>query len=222
MNKKMYAQKSPGNFKRQHLIRFLIILALIAGAAAYFYVSTGPREQQQVDAAPGEPTLNEVPPPVQTTAMDGGSANSAGSGYLPQSAADETEQATDLVCAPAEAFELFYANFKADEELRIERTRFPLIKRVFSGAGDEQTEEVFEIRKEQILSRDELVYLDTQSASGYSEGIFANDPAQIDIATGPEDSDPLTIHKFQQASGCWFLYEFISYEYSGSNNILAL
>jgi hypothetical protein len=218
----MSTEKFPNKNKRPGFIRFLIALALIAGGAVYFYGPAGPQEPAQADAVPSGAAI-EAAPPVQMTAVDGGSANNAASGYPPQSAADDTEQAAaELVCAPAEAFELFYANFKADEELRITRTRFPLIKRVFSGAGEDQTEEVFEIRKEQVLSRDELVYLNTQSAAGYSEGIFANDPAQIDIATGPEDSDPLTVHKFQQASGCWFLYEFISYEYSGSNNILAL
>jgi hypothetical protein len=213
----MSAEKSPGKNKGSRFIRFLFVSALIAGVAAYLYVPAGPRELPQADAAPLEPAIEE---PLQELTQ------SAPENYAPAGAVDEAdmsrEPAVAVNCAPAEAFELFYANFKADEELRFARTRFPLLKRVFSGAGEEQTEEVLEIRKEQVLSRDEMVYLDTVSASGYSEGIFANDPAQIDIRTGPEDGDPLTIHKFQQESGCWFLYEFISYEYSGSNTILAL
>ena len=195
---------------------FLAALVLIAGVAVYLYFPS--EEPPQADAAPGAPAIQEQSPPLQM--------ESTQQSYIPAAAASGADEAqetpVEVSCQPAEAFEIFYANFKADEELRFARTRFPLVKRVFSGAGEEQTEEVFEIRKEQVLSRDEMVYLDTMSASGYSEGIFANDPAQIDIATGPEDSDPLTVHKFQQTSGCWFLYEFISYEYSGSNSILAL
>jgi hypothetical protein len=213
----MPAEKSPSKNKGSRLIRFLILAALIAGVAVYLYVPAGSKDLPQVEAAPGEAVIQEpVTEQIENTQQS----------YVPEHAANAAdvaqEAAVEISCAPAEAFEIFYANFKADEELRFARTRFPLLKRVFSGAGEEQTEEVFEIRKEQILSRDEMVYLDTVSASGYSEGIFANDPAQIDIRTGPEDSDPLTIHKFQQEAGCWFLYEFISYEYSGSNTILAL
>jgi glutaredoxin len=132
------------------------------------------------------------------------------------------EAVTEANCVPAEVFEDFYAAFKADEEFKFERTRFPLRKRVFSGSGSRQTEEVFAIEKDQILAKDELVYLDQMSASSYSEGIYMNDESQVDIRTGPEDLDPLTIHRFHSVSGCWFLYEFVSYEYSGSTNILAL
>lgn len=215
----MPAAQSPNKNTGSRIIRFVIVLALIAGAA-YLYVPAGSKDLPAVDAAPGAPAMQAEP---ATEQMQGSQESyaTAGAGAVDGASAVE-EAAVDLSCVPAEAFEIFYANFKADEELRFARTRFPLLKRVFSGAGEEQTEEVFQIEKEQVLSRDEMVYLDTMSASGYSEGIFANDPAQIDIQTGPEDSDPLTIHKFQQEAGCWFLYEFISYEYSGSNTILAL
>lgn len=145
-------------------------------------------------------------------------------GSMAESEADVSAQeaAVEVNCEPAEEFEAFYATFKADEGFKFERTRFPLRKRVFSGSGSNQTEESFEIGKDQILAKDELVYLDQTSASSYSENIYINEESQVDIKTGPEDADPLTIHRFHNVSGCWFLFEFVSYEYSGSSNVLAL
>lgn len=134
------------------------------------------------------------------------------------------EEAAGTNCEWVEDFEAFYARFKAEDEFRLERTEFPLRKRIYSGSGAGLTEEVFDLEQDQILDKDELVYLDQGilSTAGYSEGIYMNSEDQADIRMGPEDGEPLTIHKFHKVSGCWYLYEFVSYENSGSTNILAL
>lgn len=222
----MSAEKSPIKFK-SFLITLMLVL-LLAGGAAYLYgLKAGSKDAETVALKEPGQTIKEESLTEQAAAQDAASADNAESAYPPESSSDGEEDlmaqaADDPACTAPEDFEAFYARFKADEEFKFRRTRFPLRKRVFSGAGSDQTEEVFAIEKDQILAKDELVYLDPALASGYSEGMYANSPSQVDIRTGPEDSDPLTVHKFHNESGCWFLYEFESYEYSGSNNILAL
>lgn len=127
-------------------------------------------------------------------------------------------------CAPAEDFKAFYISFKADDEFRIQRTRFPLRKRVLSGSKPYlTTDEVVEIEENQVLTGQEFVYLDHEllEAGGYYETYGPHGESLMEVTVSPEGSaDPLTIHKFQKTSGCWFLTELVSYEYFGSMMIL--
>lgn len=127
------------------------------------------------------------------------------------------------VCARAEEFKGFYEKFKADKTFRIQRTRFPLRKRVLSGSHPYRTtDEVVDIEKNQVLTGQELVYLDPEvlEMGGYSERIYGGtEEGQVEVI-GPENPEPVTIHRFHNESGCWFFIELTSYEYFGSLMIL--
>lgn len=134
-----------------------------------------------------------------------------------------TEAEGETRCAPPEDFNAFYANFKADAGFRLQRTRFPLPKRVLTGSPPYRTtDDVAEIEKNQVLTNEEFVYLDHDilEVGGYFERINRMGESGVEVAAGPADAEPLTVHKFNSKSGCWFLVELVSYEYFGSLMIL--
>jgi mycoredoxin len=143
-----------------------------------------------------------------------------------KSGADVTAQAAvaDANCEPAEEFDAFYARFKTDDQFRIQRTRFPLRKRLLSGSPPYRTtDEVAEIEKNQVLAKEELVYLDHEilEVGDYSQNIYKEiEESRVEI-TGTESPEPITVHKFRNVSGCWFFVEYESYEYFGSMMILS-
>lgn len=158
--------------------------------------------------APGETTA----PPEDTPGI--------GANYR---ATGATAAAGETRCAPAEEFGTFYTRFKADDDFRIQRTRFPLRKRVLSGSKPYlTTDEVAEIEENQVLTGQEFIYLDHEilEAGGYYE-TYGQGDGQVEVTVSPEGSaEPLTVHKFQKKSECWFLTELVSYEYFGSMMIL--
>jgi mycoredoxin len=130
----------------------------------------------------------------------------------------------EAVCARSEDFETFYAKFKNDHTFKLERTRFPLRKHVLSGSKPFlTTEEVAEIDRNQVTSEQEAVYLDQEivETGGYVVDIQNVGEDQVEVTAGPEGEEPLTIHKFHKELGCWFLTEYVSYEYFGSLMILS-
>jgi glutaredoxin len=155
---------------------------------------------------PGDTGESDVPPPP----MDGTAANQ------PLAAAG--------ICSPAEDFDAFYEAFKADRGFQIQRTKFPLHKRVLSGSKPYLTTDVAaEVERSQVESGDELIYLDPEiiETGGYSVQINKGVPGEVEITTGPEGEEPITIHRFHNVSGCWYLVELVSYEYFGSMMILS-
>jgi mycoredoxin len=133
------------------------------------------------------------------------------------------EAAGEQGCAPPEDFHAFYRQFKGDEDFKAQRTRFPLRKHVLSGSKPYlTTDEVAEVEESQVLTGQEYVYLDHEllEAGGYYETYDLGE-SQSEVTVSPEGSpEPVTIHKFQKESGCWFLTELVSYEYFGSLMIL--
>jgi hypothetical protein len=126
-------------------------------------------------------------------------------------------------CAPAEVFDTFYAAFQADADFQIQRTRFPLVKRTLSGSRPYlTTDEAAKIEKNQVVAGEVPVYLDREliETGGYTQQISKKDGGLVEIMTSPQGAEPLTLHKFQKESGCWFLTELVSYEYFGSMMIL--
>jgi glutaredoxin len=146
-----------------------------------------------------------------------------GSDYLPMATGAGTTQAGDAVCTRPEEFDAFYAKFKIDPAFKIQRTRFPLRKQVLSGSKPYlTTEEVVAIERDQVVKEQEPVYLDHEivETGGYTLEIQRNGE-QVEVTASPEGEEPLTIHKFHKESGCWFLTEYVSYEYFGSLMILS-
>lgn len=146
------------------------------------------------------------------------------SAVAPEGADTTAQAAAESVCAQAEEFGAFYAKFKADEAFRIQRTRFPLRKRLLSGSHPYRTtDEIAEIERNQVLTKQELVYLDHEiiEVGGYTEHINGGgEESRVEVRP-PEGLEPLTIHKFHKVAGCWYLTEFVSYEYFGSLMILS-
>jgi glutaredoxin len=147
-----------------------------------------------------------------------------GMDYLSMDTGDAAQATGEAGCARAEEFEAFYAKFKTDRAFKIQRTRFPLRKQVLTGSQPYlTTQEVVEIEKHQVVTEQEPVYLDHEilETGGYTLQIQKNGE-QVDVTAGPpEGAEPLTIHKFHRESGCWFLTEYVSYEYFGSLMILS-
>ncbi|HEX5056935.1 MAG TPA: glutaredoxin domain-containing protein [Gammaproteobacteria bacterium] len=148
--------------------------------------------------------------------------------YLPPPSLGESAASPRLTaagsCAPAEDFDAFYEAFKADRGFQIQRTKFPLRKRVLSGSKPYlTTDEAVEVEKSEVESGQELVYLDREiiETGGYTVRIEKQVPGEAEIITSPEGAEPLTIHRFHNVSGCWYLVELVSYEYFGSMMILS-
>jgi hypothetical protein len=116
-------------------------------------------------------------------------------------------------CNPIEEFDVFYEKFRSDDEFKVERTKFPLIKRVLSGEGPDETVKVFKIEKNKVLKKEELIYIDQAILKGaaYSEFFFKESETKVRVGVGEPGSEPMVVHKFQNVSGCWYLVEYVDH-----------